>query len=207
MRKVFTILMIVCAALMAVSCNKGKSYTDMLKAERKAIDRLINTNGFEVLDEFPTDTVFKENQFVKLENGVYLNIIDKGTSQRAVSGKTSVLYRCVVSYPLDSTYVFYSSSYYVYARNPKVAKSVNYGPNSNGTRPYEMLYQDPDDFYYGYQPSGAFDSEGLMTALKYVGDGAKVKLIVPFRRGIDSDMSKGAPAFYEILQFKFEENL
>lgn len=206
MRKGFTILMIVCAALMAVSCDKGKSYTDMLKAERKAIDRLIDAKGFEVLDDFPADTVFKENQFVKLENGVYLNIIDRGTSDRAVSGKTSVMYRCIVSYPMDSAYVFYTS-YSVYAKDPKEAKSVNYGPNSNGTRPYEMIYRNPDDFYYGYQAQGAFDSEGLMSVLKYVGDGAKVKMIVPFKRGIVNDMKNGAPAFYEILQYKFEDNL
>ncbi len=50
------------------------------------------------LDDFPEDSVFKENQFVELENGVYLNIIDKGTSQRAVQYKTKMLYRCKVSY-------------------------------------------------------------------------------------------------------------
>ena len=56
----------------------------MLKDEKKAINRLIDENDFEILKDFPEDSVFKENQFVELENGTYLNIIEKGTSQRAV---------------------------------------------------------------------------------------------------------------------------
>ena len=94
MKKGFNILLILCAALVAISCSKTKSYTDMLKDEKKAIERLIDANDFEILDDFPKDSIFKENQFVKLENGVYLNIIDKGSSERAVQYKTKMLYRC-----------------------------------------------------------------------------------------------------------------
>ena len=54
----------------------------MLKDEKKAINRLIDENDFEILKDFPEDSVFKENQFVELENGTYLNIIEKGTRQR-----------------------------------------------------------------------------------------------------------------------------
>ena len=43
MKKGFCILMILCAALMVVSCDKTKSYTEHLKDERKAIDRLIES--------------------------------------------------------------------------------------------------------------------------------------------------------------------
>lgn len=205
MKKGFNILLIMCAALLAVSCGKTRSYTDMLKAEEKAIDRLIAKNGFEILKDFPADTVFKENQFVKLENDVYLNIIDRGTSQRAVSGKTNILYRCIVSYPMDSAYVYYpSNTPYAYYTKSNDGRSVNYGPNSNGTEPYDILYQDPDLYY---SISGNFASEGLMTPLKYVGDGAKVKLIVPFKRGLSNDNTNGEPVYYEILQYTFEENL
>ena len=75
MKKGFNILLILCAALVAISCSKTKSYTDMLKDEKKAINRLIDENDFEILKDFPEDSVFKENQFVELENGTYLNII------------------------------------------------------------------------------------------------------------------------------------
>ena len=84
MKKGFNILLILCAALVAISCSKTKSYTDMLKDEKKAIERFIDDKGLEILDDFPADSVFKENQFVLLDNGVYLNIIDKGTMARIV---------------------------------------------------------------------------------------------------------------------------
>ena len=41
MKRGFYILLIMCTAIMVVSCDKTKSYTDMLKAQEKAIDRLI----------------------------------------------------------------------------------------------------------------------------------------------------------------------
>ena len=74
MKKGFYILMILCAALMVVSCDKTKSYTERLKDERKAIDRLIDHEGFKILKNYPSDGVFKENEFVKLDNDVYLNV-------------------------------------------------------------------------------------------------------------------------------------
>ena len=198
MKKGFAIVLLVCAALWAASCSKTKSYTDYLNEEKDVIERLIDEKGFEILKDFPADTVFKENQFVKLENGVYLNIIDRGTAERAVSGETKIIYRCIVAYPKDSAYVYQYSPYAVYAHSD--GRSINYGPNSNGTDPYTMTF---GDYYYG----GTYTSEGIQTPLLYVGDRAKVKLIVPFKRGLSSDQSSYEPAYYEILQYKFEDNL
>lgn len=199
----------ICAALSMVACNNNrKSYTEHLKDEERAIDRLITTNGFEILKNFPQDTVFQTNQFVKLSNDVYLNIIDRGSSERAVSGSTKILYRCIVSYPMDSAYVSSSLySAYVHSSGEYAGKSVNYGPRAAGTRPYSITYMDPDNYYS--TGSNMYGSEGIMSALKYVGDKGKVKLIVPFKRGLSTDNSSGVyePAYYEIIQFTFEDNL
>ena len=64
MKRGFYILLIMCTAIMVVSCDKTKSYTDMLKAQEKAIDRLRADSGLVFLEEFPTDSIFKENEFV-----------------------------------------------------------------------------------------------------------------------------------------------
>ena len=60
------------------------------KAQEKAIDRLRADSGLVFLEEFPTDSIFKENEFVELDNGVYLNIVNKGNSERAVLGQTAI---------------------------------------------------------------------------------------------------------------------
>ena len=102
MKKGFCILMILCAALMVVSCDKTKSYTEHLKDERKAIDRLIDHEGFKILKHYPSDGVFKENEFVKLDNDVYLNVIDSGNGNRAVLGTTRVLCRFIANNIMDT---------------------------------------------------------------------------------------------------------
>ena len=61
MKRGFYILLIMCTAIMVVSCDKTKSYTDMLKAQEKAIDRLRADSGLVFLEEFPTDSIFKES--------------------------------------------------------------------------------------------------------------------------------------------------
>lgn len=204
MKKGFNILMMVCAALLAVSCSKTKSYTDMLKDQKKAINRLKDEKGFVFLKDFPKDSIFKENEFVELENGVYLNIIDKGSSERAVYG-TKILYRCTMYYPMDTAYIQmldasyrpYTPYYYNLPSKDSYVSS-NYGPHSNGTSPYPFTYGDYTSYYA---------SEGLMTPLLYVGHEAKVKLIVPFKRGLPTDNNYGEPAYYEILEYKFEKDL
>ena len=72
MRKGFNWLLMVCAAWVAVSCSDTKSYTDMLNDEEDAIDRLIAQEGIEVLKHLPEDSVFDENQFVKLDDDILL---------------------------------------------------------------------------------------------------------------------------------------
>ena len=190
MKRGFNMLLILCAALAAISCSKTKSYTDMLKDEKKAINRFLDENGFEVLSDFPADTVFGEKEFVKLENGVYLNIIDRGTADRATMNRTKILYRCKLHHLLYGDTLVY----------------VNYGPHSNGTDPIPFTYGDysssnPSD------PSYVWVSEGMQEALKYVGHRSKVKMIVPFKYGTYADQSKGNPVYYEVLEYIFEDKI
>ncbi|MEG1543274.1 MAG: DUF4827 domain-containing protein [Tannerellaceae bacterium] len=189
----FKILMILCAALTVVSCDKTKSYTDMLKAEEKAIDRLIASENIEVLKDYPRDSVFKDNQYILLENGVYMNVIDSGNGKRATLYKTQVMTRFTANYFAESDSVVFS----------------NYGPNSNGTNPVEFkygLYQATTDGNYTSQLQMIMESmvsEGLECPLQYVGDRAKVRLIVPFKKGSIDDQKGGRPVFYKIIEYKF----
>ena len=82
----------------------------------------------------------------------------------------------------------------------------NYGPHSNGTSPIAFTYGDYSK-NSPYDPSYYYVSEGMQEPLKYVGDRAKVKMIVPFKRGAYNDQSNGQPVYYEILEYIFEENL
>ena len=60
MKRGFYILLIMCTAIMVVSCDKTKSYTDMLKAQEKAIDRLRADSGLVFLKNFRLTVFLKK---------------------------------------------------------------------------------------------------------------------------------------------------
>lgn len=186
MKRSFNILLIVFAALMVVSCDKTKSYTDMLNAQKKAIDRLIDEEGIKVLDKYPANGVFKPNEFVKLENDVYLNVIDSGNGQRAEQYKTEVYCRFIaVNFMQDTTEI----------NNLTIS----------GTVPVEFKY---DLYTSPIDPDGYFSSllgEGLNAPLAYVGDSSYVKLIVPFKRMGQGSVfqNKGLPVYFKKVKYIF----
>lgn len=192
MKRGFYILMILCVALVAVSCGKTKSYTEYLKDERKAIERLERREGFSFREDYPSNGVFKENEFVKLDNDVYLNVIDSGNGERAVLGETKVLCRFVANrIKGDST--------------AKIVNNLIYEPG---------WYAHPTEFIYGinsysgearnYDPD-LFNGEGLASALNHVGNGAIVQLIVPFKRMGSFFQSSYEPIYFSRVKYTFEK--
>lgn len=195
MKKGCNILLMVCAILMAMSCNKTKTYTDMLNDQRKAIDKLIANEDLVILKDYPDDGVFGDNEFVKLDNGIYLNVVDSGNGNRAVLGKTKIFSRFSTVQLIGDTTIY-----------------SNYGPHSNGTNPVEFLYGDYTSIIKGGAVSifesyaeERFNSEGLQAPLQYVGNNSKVKIIIPFQKGSSYDNSKGLPRYVEIIEYKFNE--
>jgi len=107
MKRSFNILLFACAVVAAVSCsNSTKSYTDMINAQDRAIEKFIHDNNIEVLDKYPANGVFKENQFVHLDNKVYMNVVDSGNGTRAVAYKTTVLARFKGNFMVTDTVSF-----------------------------------------------------------------------------------------------------
>ena len=179
--------MMLCMVSFIISCDKTTSYTDMLKAEKKAIERLMDSEGFVVLSDYPENGVFKENEFYKLDNGVYLNVIDSGNGNHAVEGKTQVICRFKARIFLSDTAEidgFSSSQFPV---------TFKYGVNQPIQD--ESSFSNLDDFV----------SEGLASGLKYAGDSSYVKLIVPFKVSSSTFMSTGDPIFYERVRYIFEK--
>lgn len=175
---------------MVVSCDKTKSYTDMLKAQEKAIDRLRADSGLVFLEEFPTDSIFKENEFVELDNGVYLNIVNKGNVNVRYWDKRR-------SVPVSSPGCLWKTvAGELYRRSAR--------SNSNGTHPVEFRY----GYYTSLNPDYSytwdmFICEGLGAGLPYVGDSAVVKLIVPFKLMSSDFQSSGTPVFFEKVKYTF----
>ncbi|MDH6304707.1 hypothetical protein M2459_001444 [Parabacteroides sp. PF5-5] len=183
MKKGFNILLILSAALFALSCSKNRSYSDMLKDEKKAINRLIDAEDFEILDKYPENGVFKENQFVHLSSGLYLCVIDSGNGNRATAGTTNILCRAKGRFLIDDDTTYFDGF------NPHVW-------------PYPLEFK-----YYGSSPSADqyYYSGGLVSALDYVGDSSVVRLIIPFKIGSSYQSKYGYALFYDRVRFIFEK--
>jgi hypothetical protein len=171
------------------SCNNNRTYAEMKRDQEKAVKRLIAEKGFEILQNWPTDSIFGENQFVKLENGIYLNVVDSGNGNRAVVGKTTVLVRFRLIDFAD--------------KQEEVA--VDFFDNNE--YPFEFLYgnaaylvsihaQAYDDYYYYF-------NEGIEHILQHVGENAVVKAIIPFETGSTMQSTLGLPLYYERMKFVY----
>lgn len=194
MKKGFIFLMLIISMVLAFSCSNTKSYGEMLKDERKAVKQMIKDSGFVILDKMPEDMKFAANEFVQLDGGIYMNVVDTGNGKRAVENKTTVYVRFITN-------------------GIGVNDTVGYNCIENGTYPLEFTYPLLADNGYGYSnytfTSGTAEysllGEGTSVPLKYVGEYAVVKLIVPFKKGSEMDMTNGTPRYYSWLKYtKFD---
>jgi hypothetical protein len=167
----------------------------MKRDEKKAIDRLIATEGFEILTKYPADGVFGEKQFVLLDNDVYLNVIDSGNGNRAKLYSTTILMRC------SGRYIFSpDTGSFTLFPNSNLPIEFVYGYASNAISQAAAMPSDP---YYAWV--WTLLSPGVQSALEYVGENAEVKLIVPFEEGssYQNDNDLGAPLYYDRIKFTF----
>jgi len=183
-----TLLLIVCGVICMASCNNAISYADMKKSQEKAIKRLISEKDFEILKDYPQDGVFGENQFVKLDNGIYLNVVDSGNGTRAKAGTIVIVRFNAVDFTNDDEY--YSANFF-----------------DNSVQPLEFLYGSAS--YVVSQHSSSVDnyyvyfSAGMENILDYVGDGAVVKAIIPFEEGSSLQSSLGMAFYFDKMRFTF----
>jgi len=171
MKKGISFIVLIFIVLAQASCNKTPTYEEMKAAEKKLINRILAEKNIEVLDEYPENGVFGENQFVELSTGIYLHVVDSGNGNRAVYNETVVLVRASGSYyETDETTDFNTFL------NTFPPFEFRYGRASTVVNEHVSSY----DMYY------MVFSAGLESILEYVGENAIVKLIVPGYAEINS---------------------
>lgn len=188
MKKGFSILMmIVAAALVVSSCGKSqRTLVEMQKDERKIIKKLIDSLDIKLLDRYPENGVFADNEFLKLPSGLYINVIDSGNGNRAVLNSTIIMTRFNFDHFSGRTGLIYRSTDGFDQRYYPV--TFVFGGS---------VYNDNDLMsYYG---------QGLVEPLSFVGDSSYVKLIVPFKLGGQAQQSGGDPVYYKKLRYIFEK--
>ncbi|MBO8458763.1 MAG: DUF4827 family protein [Bacteroidetes bacterium] len=168
MKKLLLLVTTAALVLGLYSCNE-ETYAQELKAEQKIIDAFIERQGIHVLESWPTDSVFAENEYVLLESGVYFQLVSKGSGNDTARVKDIIALR----------YMRYSLTEY--------ADTTSY-----------MQTDYPIEFQYGnYSDENACNA--FHEAVSYMKrNNSEARMIVPSKQGFSSDMRPATPYGYDM---------
>lgn len=183
--KLYFLVLSFFAIVFISSCDNGKSYSDLLEEEIKAVNWYLAQNRVEA--EIPSDSIFEtgpEAPFYRMnsDGSVYMRVINAGNKDsRPVKGET------------------------VYFRFMR----VNIKALSEGTLSEEGNSENMDSNLGGLSivfgnnvlPSTTEWGEGIQVPLYYLGYDCEVDLIVKSTEGRSGDISNCLPYLYKSLKF------
>ena len=153
----------------------------MIEEEKRAISRYIDRNNLVILNEYPKDGAFKDNEFFKTDEGLYIHVVDSGNGRRAIPYRDEITVR--FEYRHD---IAYSDT------------SITYWTNTGWVNPFSFVY----GLTQSYTVSGSsYECSGWVIPLNYVGERAVVDLIIPSSLGSSSDNGNINPVFYKGLTY------
>lgn len=178
------------------ACDDTKTYAEMLEDEKKAIDGFIRKNNIKVIsqtDFYKQDSMtnVQDNEYVQLASGVYMQIVDKGSENKADTIKNNdlILVR-FLEYNILSQDTTLSNF-----NEPTIVDEFKYTISSTSIA---------GSFTQGYMSSvyGPQVPAGWLVPLVYVRDWAHVKLIVPSKMGQQDAMQSVYPCYYDIRKYQ-----
>lgn len=194
MRKIFLFLGFALVAFsFIVSCDDGKTYAEMMEEEKKLIENFMKDSSFVVLDQFPQDTVFGKNEFYRFDDGLHMNIIDRGSGASFEDGMEITVRFTEIN--LSSGVIISNMKSSSQGTNPDVFRYQVSGSSKGGTFIYENDSEYPLMMTI-YSSSSV--PAGWLEPLDYLKDGASVKLIVPHKLGQSDASYYVYPCYYEI---------
>jgi len=172
------IVLMVVISCVSLSCSQNKSLQELLQEEKKAIDRFINMNDLVILKKYPENGVFKEKEYFRTSDGLFINVVDSGNGTRVQM--------------LNDVSVRYESMQYI----KDVAKGYS---TSYIAPPY------PFSFVYGipqtYSSASTPVCQAWVIPLSFVGEEAVLNLIIPSSLGSYTNNSDITPVFYKNLRY------
>ena len=179
------------------ACDDSKTYAEMLEEEKDGINDFIKKEKIKVISQsqfYAQDSMtnVKENEYVQLASGVYMQIVDKGSENEAdtVKSNDEILVR-FVEYSIldkDTTLSNMSAVETVDAFRYTVTSSSIAGTFLQG---YMMTYY-----------SSPAVPAGWLVPLTYVRDMAHVRLIIPSKMGHQTAMQYVYPYYYDIRKYQ-----
>lgn len=175
------------------SCDNTKTYAEMLQDEKNAINSYIKKNKITVItpEEFLVDTVTAENEYVLFSDGVYMNIVDRG-SGAAPADRDNITVRFTEFDIINDTTTLSNVDY------DQAVDAFYY--TISGTSALGQF--EPESYmYFAY---GSAVPAGWMVPLPYIKNKAHVKLIVPAKMGHTTAQQMVTPYFYDLKKIQIQ---
>lgn len=175
-------------ALLASSCKEGKSYSDMLRDEKAAVNWYLCQQRVE--EKVPADSVFEVGEnapFYRMnsDGSVYMRVLNQGDmNNRAKKGET--VYFRFMAYSVTAMYQYDTIDV------PGTGNSENMNNSFGNT-----------SFVYGNTilPSTTQYGTGIQLPLNYLGYGCEVDLVVKSTEGFTSNTSECIPYLFKNLKY------
>lgn len=199
MKSNYKILIVISILLFLFSsCDRKRiTYVDIIKKEAKDIANYMAEKEFVVGDEPKEGAVSPLKVFFVPHEGIYMRIIDRGDiNHMAKPGQVVMTRMKIIRFTAEDRPII---------DNVSPDKSAEQFPAQFVFSENENIITTAPNSY----PS-AFDTllaPAMQTALKYVGDGGAVEMILSFKKGaVDQAVQqKGEPLHYEKVTFQFKK--
>lgn len=183
--KIFGVLAAVIAMVTMSSCEKGRSYSELLNAENRSVNRFLVNQW--VIAEIPADSVFQtgpDAPFYQLDGdgNIYMQVLDNGSGEKADEDQL-IYFR----------FTRYNLSYYKNALSDCPSEG-----NQND------MSQEPTSFRFQNftLPSSSQWGSGIQLPLEYLKIGCEVNLVIKSQYGWSSEISNVQPYLYRIRYYK-----
>ena len=204
---IFLFLSVIAAGSLFQACDNSKTYAEMLEDEKNAVNKFIKVSAINVisLEEFERDTItdLSRNEYVAFSNGVYMQIVDRGSAENKTDTFANNNEICV-RYIEEDIMTRDTTCFNVFLEewgdanqlytNPAVFRYVAEGSYVYGT------FIQMDYYWASYYQSTAVPA-GWLLALPFVRNYAHVRLIVPSKVGHSSAQQYVNPYYYDIWTF------
>ncbi len=190
------------------ACDNTKTYAERLADEKKAIQKFISAKGYKTIsqEEFEKDTITGENTFVMLSDGIYLNIVNRGSEnlEDTITSGQNVVVR-FTEYDIMKGEITGASNY----KNP--IEALNSYPDmfrfeQSGTTLYGRFIT--GEMGVGSNMVSNYSTlvpAGWLLPLKYIRDGAHIQLIVPSKMGHSLAVQNVYPYYYDMRKITLEK--
>ena len=173
-----------------------KSLSEMLRDEEKMIKGFIQEQQMNVQEGSEDQRTFDPVVWYKFPNGVYMQVLNKGTDL-AKPDRTRVMLRMKGRFIAPD----YNKSFDNLSKGYQQSTEFIYinSRDRSGSIHYKLIQEQ-----FGHSVDGLM-CEGIAYPLTLVGNGAKVRLLIPFLLGPNIAYNAGAPMYCEEVWYQFVE--